>query len=194
MVKRVWKMANKSYKIVVIAHNKVKRVPINIMIVKDIRFDPIWRYVIPCHFHWPLYENSKKEEKYSNSGNSSPTTMTKTTTTKITANCKLFMRNKCSRINGQTFHFEWHTQIHSHIAHKTKHKQDIFFCILLHLKRINALQRSVVNFDEVGCFLFIWHKRKKKSWLTNSTVFTLWIPTAVPIFVCDACFFLRSGS
>lgn len=54
------KTANKSYKIVVIAHNKVKLMLINIMIVKDIRFDPIWRYVIPCHFHWPFYEKSRK--------------------------------------------------------------------------------------------------------------------------------------
>lgn len=54
------KAANKSYKIVVIAHNKVKLALINIMIVKDIRFDPIWRYVISCHFHWPLRKIEKE--------------------------------------------------------------------------------------------------------------------------------------
>lgn len=44
MVKIMGKRANKSYKIVVIAHNRVKRVLINIVIVKDLRFDPIWRH------------------------------------------------------------------------------------------------------------------------------------------------------
>lgn len=42
---------------------------INIMTAKDIRFDPIWRYVIPCHFHWPLRKinddnnNNNKNQK-----------------------------------------------------------------------------------------------------------------------------------
>lgn len=34
------------------------------------------------------------------------------------------------------------------------HKQGIHLCSLLHFKRINVLQQSVVNFDEVGRFLF----------------------------------------
>lgn len=85
-------------------------------------------------------------------------------------------------------------------THK-KHQQDIFFCSLLHLKRINVLQRSVILMKLTDFFFFVfirtwstsarerekWSKRETNhSQQISTTALTLCVPTSVPIFVFDA--------
>lgn len=126
-----------------------------------------------------------------------------TKATATTTTCILFMRIKCNHTNRRNFHsvgkhsyIHQPQCIHSYTRRMQKyHKQDVFCCTLLYLKRINVLQRLVVNFDEVGRFLFDWHSKantetdrqthreaeKRESWLTYSAM--LYLPCGFRLVV-----------